>query len=80
MDARKIIKELLHDRHMSQKDFVEISEYKSQSNVTGILNRSRSMRVDSLFKFLTPLGCELIIRDPKTGKEYQVTVEDEKKG
>ena len=70
--SKEIIKELLRVRKMSQNDLTKISKYKSQSSVSGVLNRGNSMRLDSLMAFLVPLGCELYIRDPETGMEYKV--------
>ena len=72
MTSKEIVKELLKVRKMSQYDLTKISRYKSQSSVSGVLNRGNSMRLDSLMAFLEPLGCELIIRDPVTGMEYKV--------
>ena len=79
MTAKEIIKELLRVRKMSQNDMTKISRYKSQSSVSGVLNRGSSMRLDSLMAFLEPLGCELIIRDPYTGTEYRVEEHIERK-
>ena len=72
MTSKEIVKELLRVRKMSQNDLTKISKYKSQSSVSGVLNRGNSMRLDSLMAFLEPLGCELYIRDPLTGVEYRV--------
>lgn len=73
MTAREIIKELIKTRNWSQSKLAEEAGLKSQSNVTGMLNRSSSLRVDNLVKLVEAMGYEVIIRDKMgSNKEWRI--------
>lgn len=74
MLAKDAIKDMMKFRNWSQAKLAEESGFKSQSNITGILNRSTSMRVDNLVQMAEAMGCEIIIRDKMGSKrEWRIT-------
>lgn len=74
MDAKEAIKEIMAVRKWSQAKLAEESGFKRQSNVTGILNRGSSLRVDNLVKMAEAMGCEVVIRDKMGSKmEWRVS-------
>ena len=70
MKAKEIIKSVMTNRHITQGDITKLMNMKSQSNVSGALNRD--MKITTLNRFLATLNCELVIRDKNTGEEYTV--------
>lgn len=74
MVASDVVKEILIKRGWSQNKLAEEAGFKSQSNITGILNRNSSMRVDSLVRMAEATGCEVVIRDMMGSRqEWRVT-------
>lgn len=74
MKAKEVIKEIMNIRRWSQSKLAEEAGFKSQSNVTGILNRGTSLRVDSLVQMVSAMGCEVVIRDKMgSGQEWKVS-------
>lgn len=80
MDAKEIIKSILSLRSWSQAKLAEESGFKGQSNITGILNRGTSLRVDNFVLLVEAMGCEIIVRD-KLGSEaeWRLTVGETQK-
>lgn len=70
MKAKDIIKTVMTDRRITQGDITKLMDMKSQSAVSGALNRD--MKITTLNRFLSALDCELVIKDKKTGQEYTV--------
>lgn len=79
MKSSEIIKEVMKSNGFSQAKLAEAAGYKSQVNISGILNRNNSIKTDVLVQLLSAMNCELIVRDPKTGKEWDVTDEYSRK-
>ena len=75
MTATEIVKELMSIRKWSQSKLAEETGFKRQSNITGILNRGSSMRVDNLQKVVEAMGCELVVR-AKDGSEREWKVNE----
>lgn len=73
MTAKDIVKEIMGVRNWSQSRLAKEAGFKSQSNVTGILNRGSSLRVDNLVQMIEAMGCELVIRDKNAGTEWSVS-------
>lgn len=70
----QIVKAAMRDRKWSMSKLAEESGMRGATNVTGILNRGTSMRVDNLVKMLDAMGYEVIVRDKMgTTTEYRVT-------
>ena len=73
MTAKDIVKEIMNIRKWSQSKLAEETGFKRQSNITGILNRGTSMRVDNLVNMVEAMGCEVIVRDKMgSGREWRV--------
>ena len=73
MNASEIIKELIRFRGWSQSILAEKAGFKSQSNITGILNNSKGgIKIDNLVKLAGAMGCEVIIRDTMGSKKEWV--------
>lgn len=75
MNAKDVVKEIMKYAGYSQEELAKKAGYASQSNITGILNRSSSMRVDNLVAMVEAMGFEVIVRNKqKTNKqEYYIT-------
>lgn len=75
MKAKDVIKDIMNTRRWSQSKLAEEAGFKSQSNVTGILNRGNSIRVDNLIQMVESMGCEVIVRDKMgSGQEWKVEI------
>lgn len=61
MTAKDVVKEIMTLKKLSQSKLAELAGFKSQSNVTGILNRGSSMRVDNLEQMLSAMGYEIMV-------------------
>ena len=61
MDAKKIIREIMGKTGMSQEKLAMKCGMKRQSNVTGILNRYSSLRVDKLDQLIRAMGYKIVI-------------------
>ena len=61
MDAKKIVKELIMKTGTSQEKLAKASGMASQTNVTGILNRGTSLRVDKLDQLIAAMGYKIMI-------------------
>lgn len=76
MTAQEVIREVMNLRGWSQQKLAEEAEFKYQSNVSNILNsNAKGVRMDNLLRLLTPMGCEIIIRD-KMGSKKEWVVDD----
>lgn len=75
MNEKEIVKEIMKIRGWSQSQLAKEAGYKSQSNITGLLNNSQSgMRVDNLLRMVDAMGCKIIIRD-KMGSNKEWVIE-----
>lgn len=73
MTEKEIVRAIMQTRGWSQQKLAEEAGFKSQSNVTGLLNRgNKGMRTDQLFRLLDALGCELVVRDKMDNKNEWV--------
>ena len=71
MKASDIIKSVMGQRGLTQGDLTTMMNLKSQSAVSGSLNRD--MKTSTLVKFLSCMDCELIVRDKASGTEHTIT-------
>lgn len=62
MTAKEAIRAIMAEKGYSQEKLADASGMKSQSNVTGVLNRCSSMRVDILEQMVSAMGYEIVIR------------------
>ena len=75
MNEKNVVREVMKLRGWSQQKLADELGFKRQTNVSGLLNNSNSMRVDNLFKLLDVMGCEIIIRD-KMGSKKEWIIDD----
>lgn len=77
MNEKEIVREIMGIRKWSQADLARESGFKSQSNITGLLNNNKNgIRIDNLVKMLNAMGCEVVIRDKMgSGKEWKVEID-----
>ena len=61
MDAKLAVKTIMAKTGTSQERLAMISGMKGQSNITGILNRGTSLRVDKLDQMIRAMGYKLVI-------------------
>ena len=75
MNEKEIVREVMGLRKWSQADLAREAGFKSQSNITGLLNNNKNgIRIDNLVKILNAMGCEVIVRD-KMGSEKEWRIE-----
>lgn len=76
MNEKEVIREVMKLRDWNQTKLAEKAGFKSQSNITGLLNNGKSgMRIDNLYKILRAMGCEIIVRDTMgSKKEWEITI------
>lgn len=77
MDEKQIIREVMALRKWSQSELAREAGFKSQSNITGLLNNNKNgIRIDNLVKILNAMGCEIVVRDKMgSGKEWKVDID-----
>lgn len=79
MTARDVVKEIMILKKVSQTKLAELAGFKSQSNVTGILNRGTTMKVDNLEQMVSAMGYKIaIIPDESSLPEGSFVVEEGK--
>lgn len=74
MTEKDIVRQVMKMRGWTQSKLAEESGFKSQSNITGLLNNNKNgIRIDNLCRMLNAMGCEVIVRDKMgTGHEWRV--------
>ena len=79
MTDKDVVRRVMKMRDWSQPKLAEEAGFKSQSNITGLLNNTKNgMRIDNLFKMLNAMGCEIVVRDKMGSKqEWVIDMEDE---
>lgn len=70
MKANEVVKSIMGEKGITQGELTKMINMKSQSGVSGALNRD--MKTSTLVRFLDVMGCQLIIRDENTGNEYRI--------
>lgn len=66
----EIIRDVMKHKGISQATLAEKLGYSHASGVSTKLQRSNSLRVDTLAKFLDAMDCQLIIRSNTDGREW----------
>jgi predicted XRE-type DNA-binding protein len=57
-------------RGWKQPKLAKEAGFKSQSNITGLLNNNKNgIRIDNLVKMLSAMGCEIVVRDKMDSKK-----------
>lgn len=78
MDAKDAVREAMKVCGWSQEKLAYECGMKSQSNVTGILNRNSSMRVDILLQMVNSMGFEVVLREKRGKIEYIIDKSERK--
>ena len=78
MTEKDVVREVMELRGWKQPQLAKKSGFKSQSNITGLLNNNKNgIRMDNLFKMLNAMGCEIVVRDTMgTKKEWVIDMKD----
>ena len=81
MTEKDVVRKVMEIRDWSQPKLAEEAGFKSQSNITGLLNNNKNgIRIDNLFKMLNAMGCEIVVRDKMGSKqEWIINMVEEKK-
>lgn len=66
MTAKDVVKEIMARKKLSQSKLAEQAGFKSQSNITGILNRGTTMKVDSLEQMVSAMGYKIMVVPDET--------------
>jgi transcriptional regulator with XRE-family HTH domain len=79
MTEKDVVRKVMKLRGWAQPKLAEEAGFKSQSNITGLLNNNKNgIRMDNLFKMLDAMGCEIIIRDKMgSNQEWKIDMKEE---
>jgi hypothetical protein len=79
MTEKDVVRKAMGMRGWSQPMLAKEAGFKSQSNITGLLNNNKNgIRVDNLFKMLDAMGFEIVVKDKMgSGKEFTIDMKDE---
>lgn len=80
MNWNKVIRSIMSNENVSQAELAKRAGYKRQSNITGMLTRYKTIRIDSFDNMLRALGYKIVVmpQSQKTPKgAIEVTVEEE---
>ena len=70
MTEKDVVRKVMAIRDWSQPKLAKEAGFKSQSNITGLLNNNQNgIRIDNLFKMLNAMGCEIVVRDKMGSKQ-----------
>lgn len=74
MKIEDVIKTKIREKNTTQKQLAEKTGFKSQANIAGILNNTKSgMRIDNAVKLLNALDCIIVVRDKENKNEWEIT-------
>lgn len=80
MTEKDVVRELMAMRGWSQAKLAAEAGFKSQSNITGLLNNNQNgIRIDNLFRMLDAMGCEIVVRD-KMGSKKEWVIDQKEEG
>lgn len=79
MTEKDVVRKCMAMRGWSQPKLASESGFKSQSNITGLLNNNKNgIRMDNLFKMLDAMGFKIVVRDKMgSGKEFTIDMKEE---
>lgn len=79
MTEKDVVRKGMLMRGWSQPKLATEAGFKSQSNITGLLNNNKNgIRMDNLFKMLDAMGFEIVVRDKMgTNKEFVIDMKEE---
>ena len=79
MTEKDVVRKGMTMRGWSQPKLAVESGFKSQSNITGLLNNNKNgIRMDNLFRMLDAMGFEIVVRDKMgSNKEFVIDMKEE---
>lgn len=79
MTEKDVVRKGMAMRGWSQPKLAAEAGFKSQSNITGLLNNNKNgIRMDNLFKMLDAMGFAIVVRDKMgSGKEFTIDMKEE---
>ena len=79
MTEKDGVRKVMKLRGWSQPMLAKEAGFKSQSNITGLLNNNQNgIRMDNLFKMLDAMGCKIIVKDNMgSGMEWEIDMKEE---
>lgn len=79
MTEKEVVRKVMQIRGWKQPTLAKKAGFKSQSNITGLLNNNKNgIRIDNLFKMLSAMGCEIVVRDTMgTNQEWVIDMTEE---
>ena len=79
MTEKDVVRKAMAMRKWSQPKLAVESGFKSQSNITGLLNNNQNgIRMDNLFRMLDAMGFEIVVRDSRDhSKEFVIDMKEE---
>ena len=79
MTEKDVVRKVMRLRGWSQPMLAKEAGFKSQSNITGLLNNNQNgIRMDNLFKMLSAMGCEIIVKDKMgSNQEWKIDMKEE---
>ena len=79
MTEKEVVRKVMKLRGWNQPKLAKEAGFKSQSNITGLLNNNQNgIRMDNLFKMLDAMGCQIIVRDKMgSNQEWIIDMKEE---
>ena len=79
MTEKDVVRKGMVMRGWSQPKLAAESGFKSQSNITGLLNNNKNgIRMDNLFRMINAMGFEIVVRDKRNpDREYVIDMKEE---
>lgn len=77
MTGKNIIKTLSYYRRITQQELADRLGAKSQGTIGNMFRSKHDIRTDSLVSMAEVLGCDVVVRERSTGKEWKVTLSDD---
>ena len=79
MTEKDVVRKAMAMRGWSQPKLATESGFKSQSNITGLLNNNKNgIRMDNFFKMMNAMGFDIVVRDKMgSGKEFTIDMKEE---
>lgn len=72
MRAKDIIEQLMIEKEFTQERLAHACGYAKPQNISNHLLRGDTIKVDVLNRLAGPLGCEVVLRDKETGREWVI--------
>jgi hypothetical protein len=79
MTEKDVVRKCMAVCGWSQPKLAAESGFKSQSNITGLLNNNKNgIRMDNLFRMINAMGFEIVVRDKRNpDREFVIDMKEE---